>query len=174
MLLQTAFALLIGRYSNQSDVVIGSPIAGRVHQDVEPLIGFFVNTLVLRTDLSAQQRFAELLQASKATILDGYSHQHIPFEMLVDELAPKRHLSYGPIVQIMFALQSVSADTPFSAPQNQQVTATPEAETEESEQNAIDMTARYELELNVKEIGGGCRCAGYIARCCLTVSSLTK
>jgi amino acid adenylation domain-containing protein len=106
MLLEAAFAVLVSRYSQERDIVLGSPIAGRVHRDVEPLIGFFVNTLVLRSDLSANPRFADLLESSKQTILDAYAHQHVPFEMLVEELQPERSLSHSPLFQVLFALQN--------------------------------------------------------------------
>lgn len=106
MFLQTAFALLIGRYSNEQDVVMGTPIAGRTHRNTEELIGFFVNTLVLRTKLTPGVSFDKLLKSNKEVILDAFAHQHIPFEMLVDELNPERHLSHNPIVQILFVLQN--------------------------------------------------------------------
>lgn len=106
MFLQTAFALLVGRYSSQRDVVIGSPVAGRIHQDIEGLIGFFINTLVIRTPLTSGLSFSELLQINKEIILNGYAYQHIPFEMLVDELKPERHLSHNPLTQILFVLQN--------------------------------------------------------------------
>ncbi|WP_243746216.1 condensation domain-containing protein, partial [Tahibacter aquaticus] len=106
MLLQAAFALLLSRWSGESDIVIGTPIAGRLHPDVEPLIGFFVNTLVLRSDLSANPTFEQLLAQARATALAAYEHQEIPFEMLVDELRPVRSLSHAPVFQIMLALQN--------------------------------------------------------------------
>ena len=106
MFLETAFALLIGRNSDRQDVVIGSPIAGRTHQDVEGLIGFFVNTLVLRSNLSGEQKFSELLENNKQVLLDAYEYQHIPFEMLVETLSPERHMNYNPVFQIIFAVQN--------------------------------------------------------------------
>src|SRR6185436_11892777 len=107
MFLEAAFAVLLSRYSRETDIVVGSPIAGRVHRDVEPLIGFFVNTLVLRNDLSADPRFVELLESSKRSTLDAYAHQHVPFEMLVEELKPERSLSHSPLFQVLFALQNM-------------------------------------------------------------------
>ncbi|TDR34533.1 amino acid adenylation domain-containing protein, partial [Tahibacter aquaticus] len=106
MLLQAAFAVLISRWSGESDIVIGTPIAGRLHPDVEPLIGFFVNTLVLRSDLSANPTFEQLLAQARATALAAYEHQEIPFEMLVDELKPARSLAHAPLFQLMFTLQN--------------------------------------------------------------------
>ncbi|HEX9984875.1 MAG TPA: amino acid adenylation domain-containing protein [Thermoanaerobaculia bacterium] len=106
MLLQTAFALLLGRWSNETDVVVGTPIAGRTHQDLEPLIGLFVNTLLLRTDLSGSVSFEELLRRTQRMALDAYSNQDIPFEALVDELKPERNLSYTTMFQITFAFDN--------------------------------------------------------------------
>jgi amino acid adenylation domain-containing protein/non-ribosomal peptide synthase protein (TIGR01720 family) len=106
MLLQTAFALLLGRWSNETDVVIGTPTAGRTHQDLEPLIGLFVNTLLLRTDLSGSVSFEELLRRTQLMALDAYSNQDIPFEALVDELKPERNLSYTTMFQITFAFDN--------------------------------------------------------------------
>lgn len=106
MTLLAALQTLLGRYSRQDDIVVGSPIAGRNNTEVEQLIGFFVNTLALRTDLSGNPAFRELLVRVKETTLDAYAHQDIPFEKLVEELQPERSLSYQPIFQVVFALQN--------------------------------------------------------------------
>jgi non-ribosomal peptide synthetase component F len=100
MFMQSVFSVLLARVSLQTDIVMRTPVAGRDHADVEGLIGFFVNTLVIRTDLSANPSFAELLQTNKQTILDAYSHQHIPFEILVEKLNITRSLAHHPLVQI--------------------------------------------------------------------------
>ena len=107
MSLLAAFQLLLSRYSGQEDVVVGSSVAGRNYSEIEPLIGFFVNTLALRTDLSGDPTFRELLARVKKTSLDGYAHQEIPFERLVEELHPERSLSYNPIFQVLFGLQNL-------------------------------------------------------------------
>jgi amino acid adenylation domain-containing protein len=106
MTLLSAFAVLLSRYSRQSDIVIGSPIANRTHSQTESLIGFFVNTLVLRLDVTGNPSFEELLQQTKRVALGAYSHQDIPFEQLVEELNPERSLSYSPLFQVMFVLQN--------------------------------------------------------------------
>ncbi len=111
MTLLAGFGVLLSRYSGQSDLLVGSPIANRNQAAIEPLIGFFANTLALRVNLSENPSFLELLKQVKQTTLEGYAHQDLPFEMLVEKLQPDRDLSRNPLVQVMFALQNISQDT---------------------------------------------------------------
>ncbi|MFF2013913.1 amino acid adenylation domain-containing protein [Streptomyces sp. NPDC058195] len=106
MSLLAVFQLLMAKYSGQDDIAVGSPVAGRNRAETEDLIGFFVNTLVLRTDLSGDPAFTELLDRVKDTALGAFDHQDLPFERLVEELAPDRDLSRNPLFQTMFALQN--------------------------------------------------------------------
>lgn len=106
MVLLAAFDALLYRYTSQSDVVVGSPIANRSHRDVEELIGFFVNTLVLRTDVSGNPSFRELIARVRAMALDAYAHQDVPFERLVEMLQPERDPGRNPLFQIGFVLQT--------------------------------------------------------------------
>ncbi|ASS74698.1 hypothetical protein CIG75_06735 [Tumebacillus algifaecis] len=107
MVLLGAFQVLLYRYTGQTDLLIGTPIAGRNRREIENLIGFFVNTLVVRTDLSGNPTFGELLERVKRTALDAYTYADVPFEKLVEELQPKRSMSHTPLFQVMFAMQNM-------------------------------------------------------------------
>lgn len=106
MTLLAAFKTLLYRYTQQEDLVIGSPIANRNRQEIEGLIGFFVNTLVLRTNLKGNLTFLQLLDKVREVALGAYAHQDLPFEKLVEELHPVRTLSHHPLFQVVFSLQN--------------------------------------------------------------------
>ena len=105
MILLAAFQSLLGRYSGQSDIAVGSPIAGRLRTETEGLIGIFINTLVLRTDLSGQPDSLELLRRVKETTLEAYAHQDVPFEKLVEVLMPERDLTRAPLFQVRYSAE---------------------------------------------------------------------
>jgi amino acid adenylation domain-containing protein len=106
MTLLAAFNVLLHRYSGQTDILLGAPVANRMRPETEALIGFFVNTLVLRIDLSGDPTFQELIRRARTTALDAYAHQDLPFEALVDALQIERDLSRQPLFQVMIALQN--------------------------------------------------------------------
>ena len=106
MTLMAAFKLLLYRYTGQSDLVVGTPVANRGQVETEGLIGFFVNTLVLRTNITGAESFRDLLGQIREVALAAYAHQDVPFERLVEELQPERNLSRSPLFQVMFMLQS--------------------------------------------------------------------
>lgn len=106
MTLLAAFQTLLHRYSGQTDIAIGSPIANRHRSELEGLIGFLVNSLVLRTSLEGNPTFLELLDRVREVTLAAYAHQDLPFEKLVEELQPIRNLGQNPLFQIVFALQN--------------------------------------------------------------------
>jgi amino acid adenylation domain-containing protein len=112
MTLLAGFKALLYRYTAQTDIVVGTPIAGRNQAETEKLIGFFVNTLVLRTDLSGEPDFTQLVRRVREVALGAYAHQELPFEKLVEELRPERSLSYAPLFQVVFAFQSVTSRSP--------------------------------------------------------------
>ena len=111
MTLLAAFDTLLHRYTGQSDILVGSPIANRNRSEIEGLIGFFVNTLVMRTDLSGNPSFLQLLGRVREMALSAYAHQDLPFEMLVEALQPQRNLSHTPLFQVAFVLQNTPKST---------------------------------------------------------------
>ena len=139
MLLQTAFALLLGRHSCQRDIVMGVAVAGRVHQDLESVIGLFLNLLVLRTDLSGKPTFWELLERNKQVILEAHENQYVPFERIVEELSPERTLSHNALVQILFGVQN-----------NEQTVMEAAAA---SERSFVPVSTHFDLKLDVFEVG---------------------
>jgi amino acid adenylation domain-containing protein len=112
MVLLAAFAALLHRYTGQTDVVIGTPIANRTRVEAEGLIGLYANTLALRIDLSGSPTFTELLRRVRATALEAYEHQDVPFEKLVEVLQPARDLSRSPLFDVMFGLQNAPMAVP--------------------------------------------------------------
>lgn len=100
-----AFATLLYRASGQEDIVIGSPIANRTALELAGLIGFFTNTVALRVGLSGNPSFREVLVRARQAALGAYAHQELPFEKVVEAVAPKRDASYNPVFQVNFRAQ---------------------------------------------------------------------
>ena len=111
MTLLAVFKVLLYRYTGQSDILIGHPIANRNRPETEVLIGLFANTLILRTHLADTSTFAELLQQVRRSALGAYAHQDIPMEKLVEVLQPQRDLSHSPLFQVMFILENTPIKT---------------------------------------------------------------
>jgi len=119
--LSAFFGLLMGRLSGQTDVVFGTPIAGRTRRELEDLNGFFVNTLALRLPLEDLTSVAGLIDRARETTLAAYANQDVPFEQVVDHLQPARNLSFSPIFQVMLVLQNA----PVRAMETGDLTFTP-------------------------------------------------
>ncbi|MEL7330897.1 MAG: amino acid adenylation domain-containing protein, partial [Cyanobacteria bacterium J06560_2] len=109
MTLLAAFKVLLFRYTKQTDIVVGTPIANRARPELEAIIGFLVNTLVLRTSLTGNQGFAQVLDQVRVSALEAYDYQELPFDLLVEALQPARDLSYNPLFQVMFQLHEKPA-----------------------------------------------------------------
>jgi amino acid adenylation domain-containing protein len=146
MTLLAAFQILLSRYSDQDDIAVGSPIAGRNREEIENLIGFFINTLVLRTDLSGNPTFRKLLAQVKDTALAAYAHQDLPFEKLVEELQPERDLARNPLFQVMFQFQN-ALPTPLQL-----------NGLKVSKLDTYTQTAKFELMLVAYEQDGALKC----------------
>ncbi|OLO98655.1 non-ribosomal peptide synthetase, partial [Mycolicibacterium porcinum] len=121
MVLQTVVAVLLHRAGVGDDVVMGTPIAGRLDQALDDLVGFFVNTWVLRVSVGSGDRFSDVLERVRQNALDAYGNQDVPFELLVDQLNPVRSAAHHPLFQVgmvfqnnvrpeLFAMEGISAD----------------------------------------------------------------
>lgn len=143
MVLLAAFDVLLGRHAGSEDVLVGTPLAGRPHTELEGLVGFFLNTLVLRTDLRGDPTFGELLLRVRRLTLDAWAHADVPFEKLVEALAPQRSLRHSPIVQVLFTLHN----------QPRVPLVLPGLEAEPVLVNAN--TAKFELSVHVAEEADG-------------------
>jgi amino acid adenylation domain-containing protein/non-ribosomal peptide synthase protein (TIGR01720 family) len=104
MTMLAAFQTLLHRYSGETDIVVGTPVANRNRFEFEGLIGYFVNSLVLRSDLSGNPQFRDLTRRVRSMALDAYAHQDFPFEKLVHEVQPDRDASHNPLFQVHFQL----------------------------------------------------------------------
>ncbi len=142
MVLLAAFDVLLSRWSGQDDIVVGTPIAGRTRAETEGLIGFFVNMLALRAELEDAPSFRTVLRQVKATALEAYAHQELPFEKLVEALRPNRDLSREPIFQVVFTLQN----TPHQPTRIAGLSIAPF--------DTGPVPAKFDLELSLSEVDG--------------------
>lgn len=110
MVLLSGVKSVLHRYTGLDDLVVGSPVAGRLRPELDRVVGFLVNTLVLRTSLEGDPTFAELLGRVRETSLSAFTHQEVPFERLTAELAPSRSLSHSPLVQVLFSLHTMPGE----------------------------------------------------------------
>jgi amino acid adenylation domain-containing protein/non-ribosomal peptide synthase protein (TIGR01720 family) len=106
MTLLAAFQILLSRYSQQTDIVVGTPLIGRNRSELEPLIGFFVNTIVLRTRWSSGASFRDVLRSARTAALQAYEHQDVPFDEVVRAVLPGRDISHNPLFQVMFSVET--------------------------------------------------------------------
>ncbi len=148
MVLLAIFNVLLFKLSHQEDIIIGTPIAGRRHADLEKLIGMFVNTLALRNFPIGEIPFREFLRQVKARAVDAFENQEFQFEDLVEKITVNRDVSRNPVFDVMFALQNM-ADQP-----EESFLEVPEPENNNSS-NSDDMnqTAKFDLTLEATQLG---------------------
>ena len=144
MTLLAAFKVLLYRYSGQEDICVGTPIAGRNQQELEGLIGFFVNTLALRSRVKGDMTFTELLGEVKATTLEAYEHQEVPFEKVVDAMVKERDMSRNPLFQVLFVFQN-TPEIPDLHLTNLRL----------SLEEAENTTTKFDVSLYIKETNAG-------------------
>ncbi|MBB5869385.1 amino acid adenylation domain-containing protein [Allocatelliglobosispora scoriae] len=148
MTLLSAYQVLLGIYARQDDFAIGSPVAGRGRTELEGLVGMFVNVLALPSSLAGANTFTELLTATRRSVLDAMSHQELPFDQLVNDLAVKRDVSRSPLFQVTFAMQNYARGRHTDAEGDLAVSWYP-----------VQLPAtRFDLELYVTEADAGLKC----------------
>jgi hypothetical protein len=108
MVFFTGFVAVLSRYARETDIVIGTQLAGRTHTELDPIVGMFTNTVPLRMSVADDPTFAVLLRRVRDTTLDAMTHQQVPFEKLVEEFAPDRTLGHWPLIQVQFVSESVT------------------------------------------------------------------
>ncbi|RLT97984.1 non-ribosomal peptide synthetase [Ketobacter sp.] len=140
MTLLSAFYTLLYRYTGQSDLCVGTPVANRALPEFEKLIGCFVNSLALRVNLEDDPKFVDLLSQVQDVTLSGYSHQDLPFERLVDALGVSRDKSHSPLFQVVFTLQNASNTLNVQMP-DVEVEMLP----------SVARTSKFDLTLNLEE-----------------------
>jgi amino acid adenylation domain-containing protein len=150
MTMLSAFNLLLHRYTHQTDILLGTPIAGRNRAETEGLIGFFVNTLVMRTDLSGDPGFRELLRRVREVALAAYAHQDLPFEKLVEAISPERDTSRNPLFQVSFQLSNVSNSAENASEEREELA-------DESQLEVENAAAKFDLGVNIWESERGLR-----------------
>jgi amino acid adenylation domain-containing protein/thioester reductase-like protein len=140
--LAAALGALLRRHGGGTDLLLGTPVAGRDRVELEGLVGLFVNSVVLRLDLGGDPSFAQALARAREAALEAFAHQELPFDKLVEELSPERDLSHAPVFQVMLALQDPAAAA-FALP-GVKVSEVPLAGT----------ATQLDLTLNAQERGG--------------------
>ena len=144
MTVLAGWAALLSRLSGQQQVVIGTPVANRRRVEIEPLIGFFANTVAIRVDLSGSPGAGELLERVRRQVLSAQAHQDIPFEQLVELLAPARSLAHSPVFQVVLVWQNLPDDGFHGELPDLKIEAVPSSK----------HTAPFDLTVSLREVDG--------------------
>lgn len=121
MLFLAAYKVLLYRYTQQDDILVGTPITMRDNPEVQDLIGLFLNTIVLSSKITTEQTFTDILVHVRQTTLKAYNHRHLPFERLIQEIQPDRSTSQHPLFQVMFVYNHETEEVAFNALQTQSI-----------------------------------------------------
>ncbi|SHI02336.1 amino acid adenylation domain-containing protein [Sporobacter termitidis DSM 10068] len=147
MLLLSAYNVLLSKYSGQEDIVVGTPVEGRLHADLRELVGMFVNTLAIRSRPAGHKTFTAFLSEVKEDLLNAYENQEYPFEELVGKVVARRDTSRNPLFDTTFILQNMD----LSVLSTEEFTAAPYA--------FGDGTSKFDLSLEASDMGGIIECS---------------
>ncbi|MEO5563014.1 MAG: amino acid adenylation domain-containing protein [Chitinophagaceae bacterium] len=145
MTMLSVFKVLLYRWSGQTDICIGTPVAGRTLQETEGLIGFFINTLALRSDLDGNTTFNQFLQSVKQTTLEAFEYQDVPFAKIVEMVATDRDMSRNPVFQVMFVMQNTPKAGELKLGEN----------TSLSYEDSTLARTKYDLTVTIYDSGNG-------------------
>jgi amino acid adenylation domain-containing protein/non-ribosomal peptide synthase protein (TIGR01720 family) len=144
MVLLAVYKVLLYRYTGQTDISVGTPVANRNRREVENIIGFFVNTLVIRDQLSAKETFRQIVNKVKQSCLQAYQNQDVPLEKIIDHLSISRDQSQNPLFQTLFSLQN-----------NRDITEIKLGENKVELITESNKTSKFDITFDVSETSNG-------------------
>ncbi len=153
MTLLAAFAVLLSRYADRTDLVVGTPVAGRTRTELEPLVGLFVNTLPLRIDLAGEPSFHDLLDRVVRTTTGALTHAELPFDRIVSEVAAERDATRSPLVQVLFDFERTSHSLPASDGNGSSPVAVEASSDELRVHRERQRVAKFDLSLVITDSG---------------------
>lgn len=154
MLMLASFKILLYKYTRQTDICVGSPIANRGQKEIENLIGPFVNSVALRSDLSNNPTFIDFLKSVKETTLEAHEYQDVPFEKIVERLVKDRDLTRSPIFQVMIEFQNTPTEIALVDNDGKLLNQQIDKSTLDLEEAGRYLHAKFELILHIKESDG--------------------